>query len=320
MINNLLFNINNFLNILLKISAITVGLFIIILIFVFIVFKKSFGRSKKLSTENNPIYEKYLPLMKEGANYFKSLNPEEIVIKSHDNLSLYGYFYENENSKGTVIFMHGYHGNPFNDFGPVLKKFKEMGYSLLLPYQRAHGKSQGKYITFGVNESKDCLKWAKYVANKYPNRSIALHGISLGGATVGLASSFKELPKEVKLVANDCGFSSPDAIISSVRKSMKMPFFPFQLIVRAYAKIFAKFSLTQHSVAKSYEESQIPALFIHGENDDYVPYFMGLENYNKSNAKEKLMISVKGAGHGLAYITEPEKVTKQLKEFYDKHM
>jgi pimeloyl-ACP methyl ester carboxylesterase len=136
--------------------------------------------------------------MKEGEKYFKSLNYEEIIVSSFDNLKLHAYFYENPNSKGTVIFMHGYHGSPLNDFGPVIKKFKEMGYSSLLPYQRTHGKSQGKYITFGVKESKDCLTWAKYIANRYPNRSIALHRISLGGASVGMASCFEDLPKEVR--------------------------------------------------------------------------------------------------------------------------
>jgi fermentation-respiration switch protein FrsA (DUF1100 family) len=320
MIKNLLFNFNTLLNVILNIGVCIVILFIIILLFSFIVFKKSFGRSKRLATDNNPLYEKYQPLMKEGEKYFKSLNYEEIIVTSYDNLKLHAYFYENPNSKGTVIFMHGYHGSPLNDFGPVIKKFKEMGYSLLLPYQRTHGKSQGKYITFGVKESKDCLTWAKYIAKRYPNRSIALHGISLGGASVGMASCFEDLPKEVKLIANDCGFSSPDDIISSVRKSMKLPFFPFQPIVRLYAKIFAKFSLNKNSVTKSYEKSKIPALFIHGEEDDYVPYYMGVQNYEKSSAKEKLMISVKGAGHGLAYITEPERVTKELADFYNKYM
>ncbi len=320
MINNLLFNVNEVLNIFLFIGIGLVIIFILVFTFSFIVFKKAFGRSEKIATEENPIYAKYQDLMKEGARYFKSLNPEEIIVTSHDKLKLYGYLYENPKSKGTVIFMHGYHGNPFTDFGPVIKKFVDMGYSILLPFQRTHGKSQGKYITFGVKESKDCLVWAKYIAKRFPNRSISLHGISLGGATVGMASCYDDLPKEVKIIANDCGFSSPDAIISSVRKSMKLPFFPFQPIVRLYSKIFAKFSLTKNSVTKCYEKSKIPALFIHGEEDFYVPYYMGEENYKKSNATHKLMISVKKAGHGLAYITEPERVTKELKDFYEKHM
>ncbi len=321
MVTNQLLNINSILILILQIGMVGVLLFIAVcFIFTYVIFKKAFGRSETSITENNPLYEKYIPMMKEGANYFFSLNPEEVCVTSYDNLKLYGLFYENPNSKGTVIFMHGYHGNPYTDFGPVLKKFKDLGYSLLLPYQRTHGKSEGKYITFGIKESKDCVVWAKYIAKRFPNRSIALHGISMGGATVAMASSQKDLPKEVKLITNDCGFTSPDAIISSVRKSMRLPFFPFQPIVRLYAKMFAKFSLTENCASKCYENSKIPALFIHGEEDDFVPYFMGVQNYEKSNSSDKLMISVKGAGHGLAYITEPDIVTKELTNFYNKHM
>jgi hypothetical protein len=32
------------------------------------------------------------------------------------------------------------------------------------------------------------------------------------------------------------------------------------------------------------------------------------------------MISVKGAGHGLAYMVDPERVTKELADFYNKYM
>lgn len=317
--NNLLFDF--FLILILQIALLCFAIFILLsFVSAYILFKKAFCRSEIPASENNPVYDKYKDLMAEGANYFFSLNPQEVWVTSHDNLKLCGMFYENPNSRGTVIFMHGYHGNPFTDFGPVLKHFKDMGFSLLLPYQRAHGKSKGKYLTFGVKECKDCLAWAKYVAQKYPNRSIALHGISMGGATVGMASSLPDLPKEVKIIANDCGFTSPDAIISSVRKSMKLPFFPFQLIVRLYARVFAKFSLTENDASKCYNKSRLPALFIHGEEDDFVPYYMGAQNYEKSNASDKIMISVKGAGHGLAYIIEPERVTKELTDFYNKHM
>ena len=312
---------DNILNLILQIAVLVLGLFALIsFIGTYVIFKKAFGRSDISPSETDPIYAPYRKMMAEGKEYFFSLDPQEVWIKSHDNLNLCAMFYENPNSRGTVIFMHGYHGNPFTDFGPVLKHFCDMGFSLLLPYQRVHGKSEGEYITFGVKESKDCLYWAKYVADKYPGRPIALHGISMGGATVGMASSLKDLPKEVKLIANDCGFTSPDAIISSVRKSVKLPYFPVQIILRLYAKVFAGFSLTENDAAKSYEKSKIPALFIHGENDDFVPYHMGVENHKKSNASDKMLISVKGAGHALSYITEPERVTGELTEFYNKHM
>ena len=87
-----------------------------------------------------------------------------------------------------------------------------------------------------------------------------------------------------------------------------------------FARVFAKFSLTAHSAAACYAKSTLPALFIHGEEDDFVPYHMGVENYNSSIASDKIMISVKGAGHGLAYITDRRRVTDLLTEFYNKHM
>ncbi len=311
---------NTILLFILKIGILCFALFMIVsFVLAYIIFKKAFRRSEKTASATNSIYKDYQDLMAEGADYFFSLNPEEVWITSHDNLKLCGMFYENPISRGTIIFMHGYHGNPTTDFGPVLKHFHDMGFSLLLPYQRSHGKSEGEYLTFGVKESKDCLAWANYVAGEYPGRSIALHGISMGGATVGMASCL-DLPKEVKLIANDCGFTSPDAIISSVRKTMKLPYFPFQLIVRLYAKVFAKFSLTENDASKCYEKSELPALFIHGEADDFVPYSMGDENYQKSKATYKTMVSVKNAGHGLAYIKDPERVTKELTDFYNKHM
>ena len=312
---------DNILFLILQIAILCFALFILIsFIAAYIIFRKAFYKSKIPASESNHMYDQYRDLMAEGEKYFFSLNPREVRITSYDGLKLCGMFYENPNSRGTVIFMHGYHGNPFTDFGPVLKHFDGMGFSFLLPYQRAHGKSEGKYLTFGIKESKDCIAWAKHVAQKYPGRSIALHGISMGGATVGMASCSEDLPKEVKIIANDCGFTSPDAIISSVRKTMKLPYFPFQLIVRLYARVFAKFSLTENDASKCYEKSKIPALFIHGEEDDFVPYYMGVENYEKSNASDKVMISVKGAGHGLAYIIEPERVTKELTDFYNRHM
>lgn len=321
MLNNILFDLSLLP---LVITLVLLGIFALYLIFsliiTYVIFKKSFGRRDKIASESNPAYNKYQDVLKEGAEYFFSLNPKEVTITSFDNLKLYGLFYENPNSRGTIIFMHGYHGEPTKDFGPVLKHFKELGFSLLLPDQRAHGKSEGKYLTFGVKESKDCLHWAKFIAEKYPNRSISLHGISMGGATVGMASALSDLPKEVKLIANDCGFTSPDAIISSVRKGMKFPFFPFQPFIRLYARIFAKFSLKENSATACYAKSKIPALFIHGEADDFIPYSMGLENYESSIATDKVMISVKDAGHALAYITNTQRVKKELTEFYLKHM
>lgn len=297
------------------IALILIACFIITLI----IFKKAFGRRTVIATESNDTFSKYRELMRKGAEYFFALNPTSVTVTSNDGLKLHGYFYENPEHRGTVIFMHGHHGDAVLTFGTITKIFKDMGLSILLPDQRAHGKSEGKYLTLGVKEGDDCVLWAEYIANKFPNSPIGLHGISMGGATVGIAGAQK-LPKDVKTIANDCGFTSPDDIISSVRRSLKLPKFPFQYFIRFWARALGKFSLREKSVTECYKKIKLPCLFIHGVADDFIPYSMGVANYEACASENKLMIAVENAGHGLAYIMAPEYVTKGLTEFYKKHM
>ena len=314
---------SSFLQILPKvliIIAIVIGaLFLLTFIPTLFIFKKSFGRGKDPISDSNPLYADYIPLMKEGAEYFLSLKPEHLYINSFDNLKLHALFYKHPNAKGTIILMHGYHGKALYDFGPVFKLFIEKGYSILLPDQRAHGESEGKYLTFGVFESEDCLAWAKLIAQKFPNMPISLHGVSMGGATVCMTSNL-DLPSEVKLIVDDCGYTSPHAIISSVRKSMKLPAFPFQLYVSFFTKTLAKFSLKQKDSAKCVSECKLPQLFIHGGKDELISIDMGKQIYNSSSAIDKRMAVEESAGHALAYMANKEKIAVDINYFYDKYV
>ena len=300
-------------------AFVVAGLFLLTFIPTVIIFKKSFGRGKDPIIDNNPLYKDYIPQMNEGSNYFLSLNPEHLYIKSFDNLKLHAYFYEHPNAKGTIILMHGYHGKGLCDFGPVFKFFIEKGYSILLPDQRAHGESEGKYLTFGVFESEDCLAWAKLIAKKFPNRPISLHGVSMGGATVCMTSNL-DLPNEVKLIVDDCGYTSPKEIISSVRKNMKLPAFPFQLYVSFLTKTLAKFSLTQKDSAKCVSECKLPQLFIHGGSDELIPIEMGKQIFASSSAIDKRIAVEESAGHALAYMKNKEKISIDIDYFYDKYV
>lgn len=295
------------------------GLFLFCFLISAPIVAKAFSRSKKVSTETLALYAKYRKTMLEGADYFLSLNPEKVTITSNDGLKLRGLLYVNPANKGTVIMMHGYHGKAINTFGPVSKVFINMGLSLLLPDQRAHGESEGKYLTLAARESEDCLLWTDYIVNRFPGKPIGLHGISMGGATVAIAGASNP-PKEVKTIANDCGYTSADDIVTSIRKSVKLPKFPLQYFIRFWAKVIAKFSLTEKSVLESYKKITLPCLFIHGKADNFIPFSMGMANYENCASKNKIMVGIENAGHGLSYIEDPETVTKNLIEFYTKHL
>ena len=58
--------------------------------------------------------------------------------------------------------MHGYRAGGLTDFAGLYRFYHEQGYDLLVPFQRSHGPSEGKYICFGVKERYDCRDWAEY--------------------------------------------------------------------------------------------------------------------------------------------------------------
>ena len=74
---------------------------------------------------------------------------------------------------------------------------------MLHPDARAHGESEGKYIGFGCLDRKDALKWIDWVIEHCgADVEILLHGISMGGATVLMASGM-ELSPQVKGIITD---------------------------------------------------------------------------------------------------------------------
>ena len=129
---------------------------------------------------------------------------EPVSIRSRDGLTLRGRYYHMADGAPLQIQMHGYRGHALRDFCGGHKLARERGMNTLVVDQRAHGKSDGHVISFGINERYDCLAWAEYAADRWPESDIVLAGISMGAATVLMASDLP-LPDQVKGIIADCG-------------------------------------------------------------------------------------------------------------------
>lgn len=93
----------------------------------------------------------------------------------------------------TMIFVHGYTSHAERESAFPGLFYMSLGYNLILPYQRAHGKSDGKYITFGAAEKGDVLKWIDEAKRLFPGTSVVIHGLSMGG---GIALQLCDVPDE----------------------------------------------------------------------------------------------------------------------------
>ena len=146
------------------------------------------------------------------------------------------------------------------DFGVAFPFYHEMGMNLLIPDQRCHGKSEGKYITFGVKESNDMLCWLKHHNEKYGNYPVFLSGLSMGASTVKFMAD-EQLPSNVQGIIADCGFSSPKEILSAVfKKRTHLPATLVMPFVDLFARVFAGFSLSDKDSRKVLLRNKLPIL------------------------------------------------------------
>ena len=127
---------------------------------------------------------KYRDRVQLGVDWYESQPKTELTITSRDGLKLMADLIEAEDPVGLIVAAHGFRSWPAREFALIAKHLHEQGYTVLYPYMRAHRKSEGKYITFGVKERYDIAAWAKLLAEKHPDLPLFLYGQSMGGASV----------------------------------------------------------------------------------------------------------------------------------------
>ncbi|MDQ0088801.1 fermentation-respiration switch protein FrsA (DUF1100 family) [Paenibacillus anaericanus] len=241
---------------------------------------------------------------------------EDWSITSGDGLQLHAYYLEaKQPTDRTVILAHGYSGLPEQMSGYTKMYRDVLGYNVLLPDARGHGKSEGKYIGFGWPERKDYVKWINKVIEHTGNDSqIVLHGVSMGGATVMMTSG-ENLPPNVKAIVEDCGYTSvTDELSYQLKRMYHLPSFPIVQITSLLTKIRAGYTFNEASALDQIKKSKTPILFIHGDSDLFVPSEMVYTLY-ENGPKDKKLFVVPGAGHGKARRVDPVGYDREVTQF-----
>ena len=294
-----------------------ITLFLIILILAYLSYRKAFYSSPKRKENIRDIpeseqYAKGRPIMLGLIDEMEKIPFEQVYIKSFDGLLLSARYYHVADGAPLQIQCHGYRGTAIRDFCGGNKLARDFEHNTLVIDQRAHGKSEGKTISFGIKEKYDCLAWANYAASRFGDIPIVLSGVSMGGATVLMASEL-ELPKNVRCIVADCPFSSPEEIIASECKKMGIPPKIGMPFVKLGAFVFGGFKLSG-GAEEAVKNTKVPILLIHGEADRYVPCEMS-RKIKAANPKMITLETFPDAAHGLSYICDPERYSKITAEF-----
>lgn len=250
---------------------------------------------------------------------FERSNYEDLFITSEDNLKLHNYLIKNKvTSNKWAIVVHGYTSQG-KLMASYAEEFYKMGYNIIIPDLRGHGQSEGNYIGMGWDERLDIIDLTKYIVDNYTNTEIVLFGVSMGAATV-MTTSGEKLPSNVKAIIEDCGYTSAwNQFAYQLKSLFKLHSFPLLDVASLICKIKAGFFISRVSPIKQIKKSITPTLFIHGDEDDFVPFFMLDELYNASPVeKEKLII--RGAAHAKASYVNPKLYWETIEKFLNSHI
>ena len=244
-------------------------------------------------------------------------NYSDKYIESYDKLQLHSYVVT-QNSNKWAIVVHGYGGS-----GKLMsdksKYFYDMGYNVLIPDLRGHGKSEGDYIGMGWKDRLDIISWINFIIKENPNAEIVLHGTSMGAATV-LMTSGENLPSNVKAIVADCAYTSAwDEFSYQLETYLKVPSSYILNVTNMVTKLKAGYSLKEASALESVKKATVPILFIHGDKDKFVPYSMMDKLYDATNSpKEKL--TIEGGEHANSDLVSPFLYWLTVEDFLNQYV
>lgn len=245
---------------------------------------------------------------------------ERLTLTARDGLQLNGYYLRAaEPTNKVVMLTHGYLGNALQMglFGEYY--YKDLGYNLFMPDARGHGKSEGDYYGFGWHDRLDLIDWTKLLVDQFGEETeIVYHGLSMGAATVLMASGEEDLPKQVKAIVADSPYQSVYQLFSyQMRRMFYLPAFPLLDSTSLLTKIKAGYSFREANSLHAVEKTDVPIFYIHGESDTFVPTEMTKELIEVTKSKTESLF-VPSANHGESFVLAEETYKEKLKAFLAK--
>ena len=218
-------------------------------------------------------------------------------------------------AEGTAIVVHGYGDNHLVFLYLVRMYRDDFNYNVLFPDLQYHGYSEGDHIQMGWNDRLDVEKWIEVAHGIFQDDFMVLHGVSMGAATVMMASG-DPLPEYVRAFVEDCGYSS---VVIQFNNNRKQSFRMIPPDVLQSASLVTKhrygWGFWEASSLKQLAKCDRPMLFIHGDADDFVPFNNLQKNYDAKVNGYKEMWVAKGAVHANAYAKYPEEYKQHVHDF-----
>ncbi len=218
-------------------------------------------------------------------------------------------------SRPVAIVVHGWRDTAIK-FMTIARIYELAGYHVLMPDLHAHGLSEGEAVQMGWKDRKDVLHWMTVASKLFDTNDFVIHGVSMGAATT-MCVSGEKMPECVKTVrfVEDCGYTSVwDEFSYELKEEFGLSDFPLLYATSLLCKIKYGWSFGEASSIKQVRKCPYPMLFIHGDDDTFVPSEMVHPLYEAKQGEKDLWIT-KGTKHARSYSDYREEYIQRVRAF-----
>ncbi len=256
----------------------------------------------------------------DGDAWFVAMHPTDTVVVNTKGKKMHStIFLQKEPTDKWAIVIHGYTSRPRGMADQAFYFYKQ-GFNVLMPNLISFGVDENTYCTMGYHDKDYVKEWVDYIVNINSDAKIVILGVSMGSATTMLTTGEKDLAHNVKCAVADCGYTSCwDEYTSQCKAMYNMPSFPFMNAANTVSKLRGNFDFKKCSPISAVARSKTPTLFIHGELDTFVPYYMMNKLFDACTA-EKEKLSVPNALHAESCFIEPELYYNTITDFVARYI
>ena len=245
----------------------------------------------------------------------RKLPHEMLTITTRDGLKQQAIYYPAQ-SKKTMIWVHGYTSHAERESAFPGLFYRSLGCNVLVVYLRAHGISEGKYISLGALEHLDIMDWVDKINEMIPDGQIVIHGLSMGGGIV-LDLACCDM-RNVKCLVCD----APSVTLDQIFKAVAAGVFKKEH-EKIVPKILQRFREEFHANAEDFDRMEnirsgkYPLLLSAGSNEQMDEV---LERIRQRNPMDTQIVILPGCNHGNGMYKQTEMYQTAIKEFLDKYM
>lgn len=244
----------------------------------------------------------------------RQLPYEKLQIISHDGLKLQAIYYPGTTDR-TMIWVHGYTSHAERESAFPGLFYHSMGFNVLIPYQRAHGISEGKYITFGPLEEMDMERWVDKINEIHPNGQILIHGLSMGGG-IALDLATAEL-KNVKGLVVD----APSSNIAETLAGVTRHAFP-ESFEKILPHVYSRFQKETGADPRDFDRvdniksGRYPLLLSAGSEEHMDALIQQIKH---NNPKDSTVVILPGCNHGNGMYKQTQMYQSAIKDFIEQN-